>query len=61
MKQRLMEWYVEEEVLDCKLHGFAGSSKKAYCAALYLRYAQSLGIYNTLPGADGSMNLAYFE
>ena len=40
--------YVEEEVLDCELHGFADSSKKAHCAALYLRYTQASWVYTSL-------------
>ena len=40
--------YVEEEVLDCELHGFVDSNKKAYCAALYMRCTQASGVYTSL-------------
>ena len=38
--------HLQEEVLECSLHGFANASKKAYCVVIYLMYRTHIGRYS---------------
>ena len=42
---------VDEDVLQCWIHGFGDASKNAYCAMVYLVYCQTSGTYSSLIAA----------